>query len=302
MRVMIAGGSGFIGRGLTQALLLGGHQVVILSRSPGSRKVPEGVEYAVWDGRTADGWGPLVEEVDAVVNLVGENIGAGRWTAARKQRILDSRRQSGEAITEAIRRASKRPEVVLQASGIGHYGFTGQREVDEQSPVGNDFLAQVTVAWEGATAGVEELGVRRVVTRNSLVLHASQGIFPLVLLPFRLFVGGPLGSGRQPFPWIHLDDQVQGILYLLQNRAAQGVYNFCAPEQVDNAQVGRAVAKVMHRPYWFPVPAFAMRLALGEMSTLVLEGQRALPRRLLEAGYAFRFPTFEGALRDLLKR
>lgn len=301
MRVLVAGGTGFIGSALVQALRGDGHAVTILTRSPEKARLPDGVRAAGWDARSAAGWGHLMEETDAVVNLVGENLGGGLWTAKRKQRIRDSRVNAGIAISEAIQAANHRPAVLVQSSGIGYYGFSGDTFVDENSPAGSDFLAQVSVAWEDSTRAVEDLGVRRVVTRNSLVLHGSEGIFPLVLLPFRLFVGGPVGSGRQWFPWIHLDDAVQAILFLLKNDAASGVYNFCAPDPVTNARLGKTIARVMRRPYYLPVPAFAMKAVLGELSTLVLEGQRAVPARLQELGYIFRFPTLEGALLDLLR-
>lgn len=301
MRILIAGGTGFIGTALVQALRGDGHSVTVLTRSPEKARLPEGVRSAGWDAHSAAGWGHLIEETDAVVNLVGENLGGGLWTAKRKQRILDSRVNAGRAISEAVQAARQRPAVLVQSSGIGYYGFSGNRFVSEDSPAGSDYLAQVSVAWEDSTRAVEELGVRRVVTRNSLVLHGSEGIFPLVLLPFRLFVGGPLGSGQQWFPWIHLDDAVQAMLFLIKNQDASGVYNFSAPDPVTNAKLGKTIARVMRRPYYFPVPAFAMKAVLGELSTLVLEGQRAVPARLQELGYIFRFPTLEGALVDLLR-
>jgi uncharacterized protein len=300
MQVIIAGGTGFLGRAIARVLLADGHKVWALSRNPDKARPGSG-ELVQWDARTARGWGKLVEEADAIINLVGENIGGGRWTEERKQRIRDSRISAGQAIVSAVEQASHRPSVLVQASGIGHYGSTGDKVVTETAPAGSDFLAQVTVDWENSTRRVEELGVRRVVCRNALVLDKSEGVFPLVLLPFRLFGGGPLGSGQQWFPWIHRDDEVQGILYLLKDEGASGAYNMVAPDAVTNAQVGKAIARVMKRPYWFPAPAFAMRMVLGEMSTLVLDGQRAVPDRLLAAGYKFRFPTIDGALRDLLR-
>ncbi len=301
MKIILAGGSGFIGRALARTLLAGGHQVWALTRRPDEVRLPQGAQAAGWDARTPAGWGELVEQADAIVNLAGENLGRWPWNAARKRRILASRENAGRAILDAVRQAHHRPRVVVQASGIGYYGLTGDRVVTEQDPPGTDFLGQVCVAWEGATRPVEELGVRWTAMRSGLVLHGRESIFPLVLLPFRLFVGGPLGSGRQWFPWIHLDDEVQGIRFLLENEDVAGPYNFVAPELVTNAQLGRSIAKVMRRPYYFPVPGFALRLALGDMGLLVLDGQRALPLRLQEAGYLYRFPTIEGTLRDLLR-
>ncbi len=302
MRVMVAGGSGFIGSRLVARLLAGDHVVTVLSRRPEQARLPSGARALGWDGRSARGeWVTAMSTTDAVINLVGENLGGGRWTAERKRRIRESRVNAGQALAQAIAAAGRRPTVLVQASGIGHYGFSGNTPVTERSPAGEDFLAQVTVDWEASTQPVEALGVRRVVARNGLMLHGKQGIFPLVLLQFRLFVGGPLGSGRQWFPWMHVDDAVAAMLFLMERDSAGGAYNFVAPDVVTNAQVGKTIARVMRRPYYFPVPAFAMKLALGEMSGLVLEGQRAEPARLLEAGYPFRFPTLQGALEDLLR-
>lgn len=300
MRIVIAGGSGFIGTALTRVLLADGHQVIVLTRRPEQARLPVGAQAVGWNLDSPAGWGQVVDGAGAVINLVGENLGGGLWTADRKKRIRESRVRAGQALVAAVETVNRRPEVLVQASGIGYYGFTGNTPVTESSPPGSDFLARVSVDWEDSTRPVEALGVRRVITRNSLVLHGQEGIFPLVLLPFRLFVGGPVGSGQQWFPWIHLDDQVHAILHLINTSAASGAYDFVAPDAVTNAQLGKTIARVLHRPYYFPVPAFAMRAVLGELSTLVLEGQRAHPTRLLESGYRFRFPTLEGALRDLV--
>ncbi len=301
MKIILAGGSGFLGTALARSLLAGGHSVWVLTRNPERAQVPQGAQAVGWDGRTPAGWGHLMEEADAVVNLVGENLGNWPWNAERKRRILSSRVNAGQALLEAVRQAAHRPSVLLQASGIGYYGLSGDRVVTEKDAPGTDFLAQVCVAWEGATRPVEELGVRWAATRNGLVLDARQSIFPLVLLPFRLFVGGPLGSGKQYFPWIHLDDQIQGMRFLLENEKASGAYNFVAPDLVTNAELGKAIAKAMRRPYYFPVPGYLLKLVLGDMSVLVLEGQRARPERLEQAGYQYRFPDLAGALRDMLR-
>lgn len=300
MRVILTGGSGFIGTTLTKALLARGHEPVILTRDPQKIQLPEGARAALWDARTPRGWESELESADAVINLAAENIGKWPWTASRKRRILSSRQRTGQAILAAVRQAAARPKVVIQASGIGYYGFSGDRVVTEASNAGEDFLAQVCIEWEGATRPVQDLGVRWAAARSGLVLHPHESVFPLVLLPFRLFVGGPVGSGRQWFPWIHLEDEVQGMIHLMERETAHGAYNFVAPDLVTNAQLGKTIAKVMRRPYWMPAPAFAMRLVLGELSTLVLEGQRAEPLRLLDSGYKFRFSTLESALRDML--
>jgi uncharacterized protein (TIGR01777 family) len=300
MRIIIAGGTGFIGTALTKSLLAKGHQVWILTRNPHTARLAEGARVVGWDGRTTTGWGELVSQVDAIVNLAGESLGSGPWIGARKKRILSSRVEAGKAISAAIHQANPRPKVLIQASAVGFYGPHTDEPVTEEFAPGRGFLVEVCRAWEASSQPVEELGVRRVVIRTGVVLSKEEGALQRMMLPFRLFAGGPLGNGRQGLPWIHPADEVAGICFLLENEKAHGVFNLCAPEPLSNADFGRILAKVMRRPYWLPVPAFALRLLLGEMSTLVLEGQYMLPKRLQELGFCFRFETAEAALQDLL--
>jgi uncharacterized protein (TIGR01777 family) len=236
----------------------------------------------------------------AVVHLAGENIAAGRWTDARKRRIRESRVKSSRAVAEAIEEAADKPRVLLQGSAVGYYGPRGDEVVSEEEPPGEDFLARVCVEWEASTAGVESLGVRRAVLRTGVVLSTEGGALPKMLLPFRLFAGGPVGSGRQCFPWIHIADEVGAIRFLLENDRASGPFNLTAPEPITNRQFSRVLGEVLHRPSLLPAPAFALRLALGEMADMLLNGQRAVPSQLQELGYTFRFPEAEAALRDLL--
>jgi len=300
MRIAITGGTGFIGTALTKSLLADGHQVWILTRNLKTARLAEGVQGIGWDGRTTTGWGGLASQVDAVVNLAGESLASGSWTAARKNRILSSRVEAGKAISAAIRQANPRPKVLIQASAVGFYGPHGDEPVTEESTPGLGFLAEVCRAWEASSQPVEEMGIRRVVIRTGVVLSKDEGALQRMALPFKLFAGGPLGDGRQGFPWIHPADEVAAIRCLLEKDNAHGVFNLSAPEPLSNADFGRILAKVMRRPYWLPAPAFALRLLLGEMSTLVLEGQFMLPKRLQELGFHFRFETAEAALRDLL--
>ncbi|MCX6033876.1 MAG: TIGR01777 family oxidoreductase [Chloroflexi bacterium] len=300
MRIIVTGGTGFIGTALTISMLAEGHQVWILTRNLQTARLAEGARGVAWDGRTTSGWGELVSQMDAIVNLTGQSLGSGPWTGARKNRILSSRVEAGKAISAAIHQASPRPKVLIQASAVGFYGPHGDEPVTEGTAPGHGFLAEVCKAWEASSQTVEEAGVRRVVIRTGVVLSRKAGALQRMLLPFRLFIGGPLGNGRQGLPWIHPADEVAGIRFLMENEKAQGVFNLSTPEPLSNADFGRILAKVMRRPYWLPVPAFALHLLLGEMSTLVLEGQYILPRRLLELGFRFRFETAEAALRDLL--
>ena len=242
----------------------------------------------------------LVETCAAAVNLVGESIGGGLWTAERKRRIVESRLQAGRVLLEAIRAAANPPQVLLQASAVGYYGPQDDTPQTEISPAGIDFMAQVTTQWEESTRAVEERNIRRVIMRSGLVLHPKEGILPSFLLPFRLFAGGPMGSGRQGVSWIHILDEARAMRFVIERESSQGIYNFVSPNPVSNANFGRALAKAIGRPYWMPAPAFALRLALGEMSTLILDGQFVRPERLLGEGFSFSFPDLPGALKDLL--
>jgi len=300
MKVLITGGTGFLGTALTNSLLADGHQVWILGRNPQRTRVPAGVQVAAWDGRTATGWGGLVDEMDAIVNLAGKSLSTWPWTGANKREFWDSRVNAGRAVTEAISKADRRPKVLIQASGIGHYGLSGS-PADESTPPADDFSARLTVAWEDSTRPVEEMGVRRVVIRTAVVLGQGGGMLGLMALPVRLFAGGPIGGGKQAVPWIHLADEVGAIRFLLENESARGPFNLIAPETCANAEFYRALAKALHRPYWFPMPAFPLRLALGEMSTLVADGRAAQPKRLTELGYRFQFPGLDEALADLFR-
>jgi uncharacterized protein (TIGR01777 family) len=203
---------------------------------------------------------------------------------------------------QAVELAKVKPRVVIQASGSGYYGPRGDEEIIEGAAAGQDFMGRTAIEWEASTAAVESLGVRRAIVRSGPVLSADGGVLPLVLLPFRFFVGGPLGSGRQWFPWIHIADEVRAIRFLIENEAASGSFNLAAPNPLTNAEFSRAVGRVLRRPAFVPVPTFALRLALGEMSIVVLEGQRTIPRRLLDLGFTFRFPEAEATLRDLLEK
>lgn len=308
MRIIISGGSGFIGRELTKELLSHGHDVIILSRNPQkSVNFPSGTQIAKWDGKTSQGWGQHVDGSSAIINLAGENIAGekffpARWTATKKQSILQSRLDAGAALVEAIRNAKTRPSVLIQSSAIGYYGPLKDEVVDENWPAGRDFFSNTCVAWEGSTADVESLGVRRVVTRSGVILSKTGGALYRLLLPFKFYAGGPMGNGKQYLSWIHMADIVSAIHFLIENSVMQGVYNLTAPQPVTNAEFARAIGRVMHRPSFIPVPAFALRLMFGEVSTVVVDGQRVVPNRLLKEGYPFKFVRAEDALRDLLTR
>ncbi len=302
MRIVITGGTGLIGQALAANLAGDGYEVIVLSRSPEqAQSLPTGVRAVRWDARTASGWAALADGARAIVNLAGATI-SKRWTASYKQQIRSSRLSAGRAVVEAVEQAVVKPKVVIQSSGVGYYGPCGDESVAEDSAAGRDFLGQLAVEWEASTAAVETSGVRRAVIRSGAVLSTQGGAFPLLILPFRLFAGGPLGSGRQWLPWMHIADEVRAIRFLIENENAHGPFNLVAPETLTNREMSRLLGRVMKRPAIVPAPAFAIRLLLGEMSTVVLDGQRAVPHRLQELGFAFQFPEAEAAVRDLLTR
>jgi len=310
MRIVITGGTGLIGKALAESLAADQHDVIVLSRSPEKSSVPVSVRVERWDGRTASGWGMLVDGADAVVNLAGESIGGEnmvalvtkRWTPERKQLIRSSRVNAGMAVQQAIEAAKQKPGVLIQASAVGYYGVRGDEEITENTLAGDDALAKICLDWEATTANVEEMGVRRAVIRTAgVVMSTRGGALPFMLLPFKLFAGGPLGSGKQWFSWVHIQDQVRAIRFLIDDPDARGAFNVCAPNPLTNADLSRVIGRVMRRPSLMPTPAFAMRLLLGEKATLVLDGQRQMPKRLQQMGFQFRFPDMESALRDLLK-
>lgn len=301
MRVIITGGSGLLGGALATALLKRGDDVIVTSRNPKTaRGLPRAVGVVRWDCESPAELKPILTGADAVVHLVGESIGEGRWTEERKRRIRDSRTRSTAALAEAFAGVVDPPEVLLQGSAVGYYGSRGDTELDETAAAGEGFLAETCRAWEDAGRPVEALGVRRAVIRTGLVLTLDGGALPRLVLPFRLFAGGPLGDGRQMVPWIHVADQVGAMRFLLRTPQASGAFNLTAPEPVSNRELARALGRVLRRPSFLPAPAFALKLLLGEMSELLLASQNAVPDALAAAGYTFRFQTVDAALRDLL--
>ena len=309
MRIVVTGGTGMIGRPLVASLAAGGHEVIVLSRNPATHRrfLPEGVTVEQWDARTLGDWGQHVDGADAVVNFAGEGIAGDsflpdRWSADKKRRIRESRLKAGTAVVEAIRAATDRPQVLIQSSAVGYYGPRGDESVTEDSAAGDDFLAQICIEWEGVTAEVESMGVRRVITRTGLVLTEKGGPLERLVLPYRLYGGMYFGDGRQWWPWIHIDDEVKALRFLLENEAATGPFNLTAPNPVTNREFGKALGKALQRPSYMPVPGFAMRLLVGDVATVVLDGQRALPMKLEESGFTFQFSEVEPALLDIVNR
>lgn len=302
MRIIITGGTGLIGKALASHLIKQEHEVIVLSRNPQSaRGVPFGAQIEGWDAETAAGWGALVDGADAIVNLAGAGIADTRWSEKRKQIILKSRMDAGKAVVEAVKAAQNPPKVVIQSSAVGYYGGNrGDRVVTEESGPGGDFLAQVCFDWERSTAEIDDLGIRRPIIRTGIVLSNKGGAWPKLKLPFVLFAGGPVGSGDQWYPWIHIQDEVRAIQFLIEHPEATGPYNLCAPEPLPNKALAKVIGSVMGRPAFMPAPSIAMKTLFGEMSTVLLDGQRAIPQRLQESGFDFRFPTARAAVQNLV--
>ena len=310
MNILITGGTGLIGRALSASLLADGHQASVLTRNPDRARnaLASGVLPLKWQNADIEALSRLIETNDAVINLAGESIAGEnllgiltkRWTDESKKRIQQSRVEMGETLVKAIEMAEKKPQVFIQASAVGYYGVTGDEPLNENAPVGNGFLAETCKLWEDSTVKLEEMGIRRVIIRTGLVLAPKGGILPIMLLPFRLFAGGKLGRGEQFVPWIHLEDEVNAIRFLLNAEDARGAYNLSAPQPVKQRELAKIVGRLLRRPSFIPAPAFALQLALGEKSTLVLDGQRAIPEKLVTEGFSFSHKDFESALKTLL--
>jgi uncharacterized protein (TIGR01777 family) len=301
-RIVIAGATGFIGRALVEELAGHGLRIVALTRSPDRPGLPRDVLLERWDGSTAGAWRRQVDGALAVVNLAGDSLARGRWTRAKKERILSSRVRAGSALVEAVRAAGRKPRVFVQASAVGFYGDSGESEVDEGSPAGTGFLAEVVERWEASTREVETLGVRRVILRSGLVLGHGGGVWPSLVRPIRYFAGGPLGSGRQWLSWISLADEVRAIRHLIEREALRGPFDLTAPAPLRQAELCRVIGRALRRPCWAPVPAFVLRILFGAKAReTLLVSQRVRPRRLLESGFEFRHPAAAAAVAELLR-
>ena len=303
MQIVVTGGSGFIGSALIPRLVADGHDIVLFTRNPEAArsKIDRRVKVERWDGKSVGPWESHIDGADAVINFAGEPLDARRWTPRQKERIIGSRVDATSAIVKAMEKAKRKPTVFVSASGVGYYGSVENGNITEDAARGTDFLSETTFQWEKAARGAESLGVRTVILRIAVVLGDNGGALRKLLIPFKLFVGGPLGSGRQWFPWVHRDDLVGVILFALADKNVAGSMNVTAPESVTMKEFCATLGHVLHRPSWAPVPGFVLKIVLGEMSGMVLTGQRAVPRALERYGYKFRFPQLASALSDILK-
>jgi uncharacterized protein (TIGR01777 family) len=302
MNILLSGCTGFIGGRLVKELALDGHEIVSLTRRKdfsGLFAAPK-LRYARWDGNDPDAIAALVEEADAVVNLAGESVAKGRWNDARKKTLTDSRVGPTSAIVAAIASATSKPKVLVNASAVGYYGNVDEGDVPEEFPAGGEFLASLCVEWEEAAKKAAASGVRVVLLRIGFVVGGKGSALDLMALPFRLFVGGPIGSGRQWLPWVHVADVTGVARYALTAETLRGPVNAVAPNTVRMKEFCSALGGALGRPSWAPVPGFAVRLLLGELAGMVLGGQKAVPSVLLRSGYRFRHPELREALVDAL--
>ncbi|MBN8210637.1 TIGR01777 family oxidoreductase [Bacillus sp. NTK071] len=299
MNIAITGGTGFVGSALTESFVNDGHSVYILTRNPDNQPVKKGVTYVKWLQDDAEPEKEL-SNIHAIVNLAGESINSGRWTEERKKRILDSRITSTREIISIIQKLEKKPRVLVNASAIGYYGSSlDQSFTENNTEAGNDFLADVSKKWEDEAMNAQNHGVRTVLTRFGIVL-GEEGALPLMVLPYKLFIGGKLGDGRQWYSWVHIHDVIGMIRFAVDHESVQGPLNVTAPEPKRMNDFGKTVAEVLNRPHWMPVPEAPMQVALGEKSGIVLKGQCVLPQKAKELGYPFRYIKLKDALENLL--
>ncbi len=300
MKIIVTGGTGFIGHALVGELAGQGHEVVVLTR--GGSHPSSSARLVEWDARSAGPWQAELVSADAVVNLAGEPIAEGRWTDARKQVLLNSRILATRLLVDVLAARPSPLPVLVSASGIGYYGASDDRRLDERAPLGEGFLANLSAAWEAEALRAGQFGTRVVLLRTGMVLEQDGGALPKMLVPFRLFAGGPVLPGTQWVSWIHRRDLIGLIQWAIATSTVSGSVNAVAPEAVTMKTFCATVGKVLHRPSWLPVPGLALRLALGEMGTLMTTGQRVHPANALAGGYDFHYPMLEPALQAIMAK
>lgn len=302
MKILLAGATGFIGKSLIDELLRDRHELYLLTRHSSKVNPRTGLSILQWDGKTQGAWAQTASGVDAVINLSGAGIAEKRWTPARKKVLESSRIDSTRALVTFMHNSPKRPSVFLNASAVGYYGNVPDGNVPENAPHGKDFLSDLCKQWEDEAKKAVSLGIRTVLLRTGIVLEQGGGALAKMVFPFQIFAGGPLGSGKQWLPWIHREDEVGAILFALKNQNISGPVNLTAPHPVTMEEFCTSLGKVLHRPSWAPVPSFALHLLLGEMADMLLGGQKAVPQKLSTAGYSFKFPELEPALKAILQK
>ncbi len=300
MKFLITGGTGFVGKQLTSRLLREGYEVTVLTRSLKDTQVthPQ-ISYLQGDPTQKGPWQEKVSHHDAVINLAGASIFA-KWTEEHKKAIRESRIKTTKNIVEAIPAPLSHSFTLFSASAVGYYGFTKDEELTEESPPGNDFLAQVAKEWEDEALQARNKGVRVVISRFGIVLGEKGGALGQMVPLFKKYLGGPIGDGNQWFSWIHIKDLAEAFIFLSKQPTLSGPFNFCAPNPVRNKELAKALGKVLNKPSFMPAPGFLVKLVLGEFGSVILKGQRVIPRRLLDKGFQFQYPHLEKALQDIL--
>ncbi len=299
MKLIITGATGFIGSRLTDGLGDPINSLVLLSRKPPSEVNVTKKEWLAWQPGTAGDWEKVIDGADGIINLAGEPIAGKRWSEAQKENLRASRVNSTRSLVEAIGKAKIRPKFMISASAVGYYGAHDNETVTERTGAGADFLARLCLAWEQEALKAESFGVRVVLIRTGIVLDKGRGALAKLVPPFKMFVGGRLGSGAQWMPWIHVDDEIDLILFLMGHDKARGPFNAVAPNPVTNDDFSKILGNVLGRPSWASVPAGVLTLVTGEMADMLLSGQRAMPQAALELGYRFKYPHLADALRSL---
>ncbi len=305
MKIFITGGTGFLGRAVSARLVEEGHEVTILTRSPTAPRTPgaevPGISFLRADPIEPGEWQAALNVNDVIINLAGASI-FRRWTARQKKTILESRIRTTRSVVRGIEGKKTALTTLISASAVGYYGFHHDEELDERSSPGQGFLARLCREWEAEALKAEDRGIRVVLARSGIVLGGSGGALGIMLPFFRLFIGGPLGNGRQWFSWIHLQDWVGAIIFLIGRTDLSGPVNLTSPDPVRNKDLARTLGRVLHRPSLLPAPSLAVRLILGEFGNTVLKGQKVIPKRLLERRFEFRTPRLEEALKDILEK
>ena len=302
MRILITGGTGFVGAQLTSRFIQNGDEVTILTRSKkGPEKGPAGISYLQGDPTQKGSWQEAIKNHDAIINLAGASI-FSRWTEEHKKAIRESRVSTTQNIVEGIPSRPERLFTLFSTSAVGYYGFCGDEELVEDSPPGNDFLARIAKEWEGEALKAKNKGARVVITRFGIVMGEKGGALGQMIPLFKKYIGGPIGSGKQWFSWVHIKDLAEAFAFLLKHPEISGPVNVCSPNPVRNKDLAKALGKALHRPSFFPAPGFMVKWVLGEFGSVILEGQRVIPRRLLNSGFVFQYPDIENALQGIVGR
>lgn len=299
MKIVMTGASGLIGSVLAERLREQSHSLILLSRKPARESTSEKQQWLVWRPGQFGEWERAVDGADGIINLAGEPIAERRWTKAQKERLRASRIDATRSLIDAIAKAKERPKFLISSSAVGLYGNGGDGKITEASKPGDDFLSRLCVEWEQEAKRAELFGVRVALIRTGIVLAKERGALKKMVPPFKLFAGGPLGSGRQWMPWIHIDDEVGMIRFLVENERARGAFNGTAPNPVTMAEFSKTLGAVLNRPSWARVPPFVLKLIVGEMADMLLSGQRAVPEAAQKLGYRFKYPEIGAALRSL---